>query len=276
MATSRIKTSSILQGFPKSRSLLAGNAASPPSSPVAGYKLWLDATDSATITASGGAVSQWNDKSGNAYHFTQATGANQPTTNSRTINSKNVIDFDGTNDFMSVASSTSLFKYLHNSTGGTTFIVGIVDDSGVNKGLFSTSEFASAQIGVAHITNGNEKTETAIVNGNSGNATAVSFDTNILTPASAFYLVNKFDGGNATAGNRIRESLNNGAFAGANTLTNTASSSNSTNNLTLGAAGGGSGTFWNGVIGEFIIYEGILSNGDIDLVETYLAAKWGI
>jgi hypothetical protein len=36
MATSRIKTSSILQGFPKSRSLLAGNAAYEPG-PTAGY-----------------------------------------------------------------------------------------------------------------------------------------------------------------------------------------------------------------------------------------------
>ena len=33
--------------------------------------LWLDANDSSTVIESGGAVSAWQDKSGNDYHFTQ-------------------------------------------------------------------------------------------------------------------------------------------------------------------------------------------------------------
>ncbi len=65
---------------------------------ISGLQLWLDAADTATITQSGGSVSQWNDKSGNANHATQGTGAYQPVTNSKTINSRNVIDFDGTDD----------------------------------------------------------------------------------------------------------------------------------------------------------------------------------
>jgi len=43
-----------------------------------GPTLWLDASDPTTITATATAVSQWSDKSGNARHFVQATGANQP------------------------------------------------------------------------------------------------------------------------------------------------------------------------------------------------------
>ena len=40
--------------------------------------LWLDADDATTITKDGGnLVSQWNDKSGNARHVTQATAANR-------------------------------------------------------------------------------------------------------------------------------------------------------------------------------------------------------
>ena len=39
---------------------------------------WYDAADSGTITASGGFVSQWNDKSGNARHMVQAIGTDQP------------------------------------------------------------------------------------------------------------------------------------------------------------------------------------------------------
>ena len=33
--------------------------------------LWLDASDAASITSSGGLVSQWSDKSGNGRHATQ-------------------------------------------------------------------------------------------------------------------------------------------------------------------------------------------------------------
>ena len=51
---------------------------------LSGLTLWYDPSDAATITESGGAVSQVDDKSGNDYHATQATGASQPTTGTRT------------------------------------------------------------------------------------------------------------------------------------------------------------------------------------------------
>lgn len=44
---------------------------------LSGCKLWLDATDASTITG-GTTCSQWNDKSTNGNHYTQATAANQP------------------------------------------------------------------------------------------------------------------------------------------------------------------------------------------------------
>lgn len=55
--------------------------------------LWLDASDTDTITESSGSVSQWDDKSGNDYHSAQGTGARQPTTGATTENDLNVIDF---------------------------------------------------------------------------------------------------------------------------------------------------------------------------------------
>lgn len=54
--------------------------------------LWLDASDAATITATGSAVDAWNDKSGAARHFT-GSGAFRPSTGTRTQNSLNVVDF---------------------------------------------------------------------------------------------------------------------------------------------------------------------------------------
>lgn len=54
---------------------------------------WYDASDESTITESGGSVSQLDDKSGNGNHVSQGTGANQPTTGTRTVNGLNVLDF---------------------------------------------------------------------------------------------------------------------------------------------------------------------------------------
>lgn len=56
---------------------------------------WWDASDSSTVTLVSGVVSQWNDKSGNARHFTQTTGANRPSVLTAERNGKNVLNFGG-------------------------------------------------------------------------------------------------------------------------------------------------------------------------------------
>jgi hypothetical protein len=56
--------------------------------------LWYDPSNAASITASGGNVSQLNDLSGNGYHMT-AAGAAQPVTGSYTINSLNTLLYTG-------------------------------------------------------------------------------------------------------------------------------------------------------------------------------------
>ena len=69
--------------------------------------LWFNANDSSTITESGGAVSNWADKFGNGNDAAQATSAQQPTTNSTTLNGKNVISFDGIDDVMKTSAFSS-------------------------------------------------------------------------------------------------------------------------------------------------------------------------
>ena len=60
--------------------------------------LWLDAADSDTITLVSGAVSQWDDKSGNARHFIQSNTTYRPIVEN-ILNSKNVVVF-GSGDFL--------------------------------------------------------------------------------------------------------------------------------------------------------------------------------
>jgi hypothetical protein len=57
--------------------------------------LWLDAADSSTITTISSAVSQWNDKSGNARHATQATAGARPSYNTFQLNGKSLVSIRG-------------------------------------------------------------------------------------------------------------------------------------------------------------------------------------
>lgn len=59
---------------------------------ITGMEFWFDANDSRTVSIATG-VSQWSDKSGNGYHATQATGANQPTYTIAGMNGRNVLTF---------------------------------------------------------------------------------------------------------------------------------------------------------------------------------------
>lgn len=68
--------------------------------------LWLDAADASTITESGGAVSQWDDKSGNNHHVIQATSAAQPTYSATGFNSLPTVFFDASDDEMACATTT--------------------------------------------------------------------------------------------------------------------------------------------------------------------------
>jgi hypothetical protein len=62
--------------------------------------LWLDASDSSTITLDSSVVSQWADKSGNDRHATQSTARARPTVSAAALNGLNVLTFDGSNDFL--------------------------------------------------------------------------------------------------------------------------------------------------------------------------------
>ena len=79
-----------------------GGTGIPPFVPtdLPGLLAWHDASDAASVINTAGAVSQWSDKSGNANHWTQGTATNQPITGTVTLNGKNAIQFDMTNDRM--------------------------------------------------------------------------------------------------------------------------------------------------------------------------------
>jgi hypothetical protein len=69
---------------------------------LTGLALWLDADDSSTITLNGSTVSQWDDKSGNDRHATQATAVSQPAYNATGLNGKPALITDDVDDRMNL------------------------------------------------------------------------------------------------------------------------------------------------------------------------------
>lgn len=78
--------------------------------------LWLDATDASTVVESGGAVSQWNDKSGNSRNATQSISNSRPTLTSNAINGLPALTLDGSDDYMVVPHNAALNMQIANST----------------------------------------------------------------------------------------------------------------------------------------------------------------
>ena len=243
--------------------------------PITGYKLWLDASIASSITSSGGAVSQWNDQSGNGYNFVQATGANQPITNSRTLNGKNTIDFDGTNDFMSNATNAN-WTFMNNTGGSSTFIVGYRDAPSGEVGLLDTSGGGSATRGMLISSLATTRVVYWAVYAATGGAPVCRVNDGAMTDNAGFYLTILSDPNNGTAANRGYVAIGSAAYTQGNTDTQTPSASAPTTGMFMGAESSGAGAFWNGTIAEVIIYPTKLSTGDATTVKTYLAAKWGL
>ena len=219
--------------------------------------LWLDATDSSTITQTSNAVSQWNDKSGNNHHASQSTSDRQPLVNTNSIGGKTAILFDGSD---SLGASTRLG--LGANPAITVFVVcNIFTDNNTDDRIFhlgnnsnSLSVGAGSQGWSWRYDGGNELYG------------SVSHGTDYLLAytrpsagnyASAKLFINGTEQTRASGGN------------------DSGSPTSTTANFKIGSNYNGGGNFINGYIGEIIVIESD-SSSDRYGIEGYLAHKWGM
>jgi hypothetical protein len=244
-----------------------------PLTPVAGYKVWLDASDTGTITQSGGLVSQWTDKSANAYAFTQGTSANQPTTNAATQNGKNVFTL-GTNDNLASTAASSVWKFLHTSSY-TCFFALKYNVSTYGGHPIATAD-STSQVGIDTFQINTGAFQSVVLRGASGTyVIANATSANVLTTNFTYVtLIN--DCTNATAANRSDIRIKQGAAVKNNVQTGSVDTGNPQRTMQLFdyVVGGNEGI--DGQFGEMLIYESILSAGNILLNQQYLANKWGV
>ena len=242
---------------------------------IANLKAWYDASDTATITVSGSAVTQWNDKSANAYNLTQGTAARRPVSGTRTQNGKNMIDFQG--DDVLQAATASNWTFLSDGTNATIFMAAYYDSSAADGYLYSTNLGSSGNAGLVSWRYGSTNDNLSFqVSATASNRRVYVTSAGQLTDNTAKYYSIKLDVATSTAADRFKARINGGAEVAGNTDNGSLNTSVAANPLVVGSYTTSGAEGFDGGLCEFIIYSGILSDANILLVNDYLAAKWAI
>lgn len=220
--------------------------------------LWLDAADSSTITLNGSNVSQWSDKSGNGRNFGQSTAALQPAYSTTGLNGKPQLQF---------ASDALTFTGSIPVAGVSAFIVGrLLSTTPANRGIWSATNgtnFDTAPGGNIVWSSG---FSSGIASGADAYYNAFGSGTiNVTLPMNKTYVYNYVSTQGIYTNGTLRFSGNNGSAA-----------------ITLGfmtLGGRSSGTTANNLsnceMSEIIYCPSVLSTANRQLIEGYLAWKWG-
>ena len=211
---------------------------------VSGLQLWFDASDASSFTySSGSIVSQWNDKSGNSRHATQADTGAQPVRD-HTWNSLSVVAFKDAGDWLAnagytIPSASTVLAVVGRRTGATAYFQWLSGPT-TNMSVFANTT-GTVRINTVDTATG---------------ATAVPVTTQSLLTTTA-----------TTAEQTVRF---NRAADGSSSTASTFSAAG----FALGA-GDSTGAFpGNGFIGELLLYSSVLGTRDRDNLETYLRNKW--
>jgi len=233
-----------------------GSSPAPDTSPTGlaatyGAGWWFDASDAASINHTAGAVNSWTDKFSNSLQST-STFAARPTTGTRTQNSLNAIDFDGTNNYMvmaagfldiGISANTIFVCFVSDNTGDAiqNLIAFVNGGAGLRWGVGFTTTVLNTQ----NRTTSNLPTTQALVR---DTAVHIVGFRRLSTAIEPFV-----DGVEGTAGSNSEN------FTGA---TGTIGSQNTTTNRL------------NGIFCETAAYRGYLTDEHMDIEGNRYATKW--
>lgn len=269
---------------------------------ISGLQLWLDASDASTlfdataggslVTTDGAAVARWADKSGNNRHAIQTTSNARPLlkTGANGINSKTVLSFDGSNDFLT--SSVTGFKSL-----SAVSIIGVISTAVAaqadiqtmiwfgfgNIGISNSGFPANKGLGISSLTgvlNGEKITflgekDASSSNGRLGSTTysrasntAQSLQLELGSTGTQLYANNSSV--NLNLVNQISTSTNMAPNQIGYTLDD---------NLLLGVIRANGSVITSGVnqkMAEFLVFNRKLTSGERSTLWSYLQTKWNI
>lgn len=241
-------------------------------SDIAGLVGWWDASDTGSITHSSGEVTQWSDLSGGGFHVTNASGTDRPLTGTRTVNGLNAIDFDGTNDLLDYAGSPPWYA----SGGESTIFIVCEPDTVTTTHQVLVGEF---RVGSANGEHRLSLLEDRLYFQHFGDSGSRNHDFSraaprVGSPGIVRCTVDDVGGSNY----RVATTLDGKIGVATNPAGSVPFSPTTITGLVFGARiqSGTPGLWFNGALCEVIMYNSVLSQGDIDLVEEYLADKWGV
>ena len=214
--------------------------------PVAGLRLWYDASDESTVTLNGSRVSALDDKSGNGDHLTQATAGIQPLYVLGAQNGLNGILYNSTRKDK-LARSLGTINQPH-----TVFVVANTGGSGnrfILHGLSSVYQaYKSSAVGQKIIINGGS----AAAVGSTVFGSEMIMHTLVYNAASSLLFLNR----------------------DVNPISANPGSGGILTGLEVGASGSGSG--WSGHINEIRLYNELLTVPEREQTWDQLIRKWGI
>ena len=209
---------------------------------IATCALWLDATDSSTLTLADSSVTAWNDKSGNGRH---ATGGTSPT---RTTNG---IRFNGSTQWLTTS-------YTARPTAESVFVV--VTWTGTANGAYPILGAIQANTRGYHV---NQTGGVASIQWNR-NGIGGYASTSGVTTSVQFLSSGIFGSSAGTTG------LNGGARSASATLTFAGTAGSET------LIGRNTTAYFVGTLHEILVYSVALTESQRKRVEGYLAWKWGL
>ena len=227
-------------------------------------QIWFDGADitqfQPTNPSDGDGITQWNDKSNFAHNANpEGSPANavRPTYQTAEQNSLSVVEFDGTNDCLSI-NPVAWVRGLQNFTF---FVVAKYDGTGSTRFL-STTDTDDIVI---------KNTGTEITVGMAG-ATAVTSSLALDTGYHIHTLV--FDGTLSGDSNRLKYRYDGTQKSLAFTGTVGTAIENAVDKFLIGC-GDGTGYF-DGQIAEVIAFQQTLDTTDLGDIESYLTTRWGL
>lgn len=233
---------------------------------IPGLVLWLDASETSSITTSTGGVRDWADLSGSGYTASQLSYvAQRPQTGTRTQNGLNVIEFDGGDLLLVGLSWFSL-------SASTTFIVMQADNSNNAALLQQTRSTASAPVFglrmISSVANFAKRTNTSVLEVN------LSDSVNIADASPHLLWVSEDSSAVNLSTDDGTPVVDGSPGAGALTVNLTTIGGRQTGGPTFPDSTWD--TFLTGWIGEIRVYDNVLSTGDRNTVVAELESKWGL
>lgn len=236
---------------------------------ILGCEAWWDAMNFASITQSGGTVSNLADLSGGVGpDLPQATPGNRPSYNSSAVNTRPGITNAGTRRLLSGSNDLA-----RNASGVTVFAVGYATtaNTGAQQFLLQTSRGGAVAVRTGLIIDAAGK-YAAVTRRTDAEAAALLSSTSGPSNGVAYIQVNVIDYAGGT-----QEIFVNGQSVASGALTSSGTSANTASNGTsLFAAGDGTTSPWVGGFAEGGFFNRAITGAQVRSLTWHLSKKWAI